>query len=140
MPTWIIYELKCETGKIYVGKTRMKRLNDRLNKHRGKQNRNSNSSTKDFINPTIEEICRTDDKQTSFDLEQQYIKERQSCNIIKLLDEDGKKISHAKAQLKYRETENGRAVRNKAKRDYYYRHREKCLLAMKLYNQSKKNK
>ena len=140
MPTWIIYELKCETGKIYVGKTRMKRLTDRLAKHRGKQNRNSNSATKDFINPTIEEICRTDVKQTSFDLEQYHIKERQSCNIIKLLDEDGKKISQAKAQLKYRDTENGRAVRNKAKREYYHRHKEKCLVAMKKYREEKKNK
>ena len=47
-----IYLLKSDDGRQYVGKT-ITDLKIRLRKHRGKQNRESNSSTKDFINPSI---------------------------------------------------------------------------------------
>tara|TARA_R110002153_G_scaffold61890_5_gene166812 strand:- start:1503 stop:1940 length:438 start_codon:yes stop_codon:yes gene_type:complete len=122
--TWIIYKLTCETGKFYIGKTIMK-LNNRLSKHKGKQNRSSNSSTNNFINPTILYICETDDKEQSFKLEQHHIHiNPECCNTKRLFTEEQKKQRHAKSMKKWKETEKGRLSKKKTNLDYYNRNKD----------------
>ena len=119
MTNWIIYKLTCETGKIYIGKTCMT-MNRRLTKHKGQQNKQSNSSTKDFINPVIEQIDITDNKETSFYLEQHYIRtNKDCCNIVKLLTKEEQILRKAEVSKKYGQTEKGKLALLNCKKRWY---------------------
>ena len=127
-----IYLLKSEDGRQYVGKTIMD-LKSRLRKHRGKQNRESNSATKDFINPTISILEQSDtkDKKEIKEIEGKWMRQIDCCNKIKFLNEEEKKEAQARNMKKYKQTEEGRKKINEHKMKSYYKHREKNLKKMK---------
>ena len=175
MTNWIIYKLTCETGKTYIGKTCMT-MNRRLTKHKGRQNKESNSSTKDFINPTIhlieeypchnnielslkekewilktncvnvkinpiiEQIDTTDNKETSFYLEQHHIRQNiDCCNIVKLLSKEEKIIRKAEVSKKYSQTEKGKISMTLCKKRWYEKHKDVLNEKLRVKRLLKKN-
>tara|TARA_R110000803_G_scaffold172802_1_gene235601 strand:- start:365 stop:793 length:429 start_codon:yes stop_codon:yes gene_type:complete len=139
MTNWIIYKLTCETGKTYIGKTCMT-MNRRLTKHKGRQNKESNSSTKDFINPIIEQIDTTDNKETSFYLEQHHIRQNiDCCNIVKLLSKEEKIIRKAEVSKKYSQTEKGKISMTLCKKRWYEKHKDVLNEKLRVKRLLKKN-